>query len=94
MKTLGVIGGGQLGRMMAHSASLLGIRTVAYSDSMTCPAKTYCDEICIGNYNDHEKILNFFQKTNYITIEFESVPFETLQAIATATPAPARAALP
>ena len=78
---LGILGGGQLGSMLAVSAKKLSIKTIIYSDDIDSPAQNFCDEFIYGNYNDKQKIHEFAQKVNLITYEFENIPFETLNEI-------------
>ena len=47
---LGIIGGGQLGSMLATAAKKLKIKTIILSDDPKAPAKNFCDEIIITNY--------------------------------------------
>ena len=79
--TLGIIGGGQLGSMLAISAKKLNIKTVIYCDDPDAPAQNFCDKFISGNYNDKEKIIEFVDLVNYVTYEFENIPFETLSEI-------------
>ena len=79
--TLGIIGGGQLGSMLAISAKKLNIKTVIYCDDPDAPAQNFCNRFISGNYNDKEKITEFVNLVNYVTYEFENIPFETLNEI-------------
>ena len=77
-KNLGIIGGGQLGSMLSQAAKKLDIKTTIYSDDINAPAQNFCDDFIFGNYNDKTKILEFTNKVNMITFEFENIPYETL----------------
>ena len=79
--TLGIIGGGQLGSMLAISAKKLNIKTVIYCDDPDAPAQNFCDKFISANYNDKEKIIEFVDLVNYVTYEFENIPYETLNEI-------------
>ena len=79
--TLGIIGGGQLGSMLAISAKKLNIKTVIYCDDPHAPAQNFCDKFISGGYNDKEKIIEFVNLVNCVTFEFENIPFETLNEI-------------
>ena len=57
--TLGIIGGGQLGSMLAISAKKLNIKTVIYCDDLDAPAQNFCDKFISGEYGDKEKIIEF-----------------------------------
>ena len=80
-KNLGIIGGGQLGSMLSSAAKKLDIKTVIYCDDLNAPAKNFCDEFIIGEYSDKKKILEFINKVDLVTFEFENIPFETLNEI-------------
>jgi 5-(carboxyamino)imidazole ribonucleotide synthase len=79
--TLGIIGGGQLGSMLASAAKKLKIKTVVFCDDIDAPAQNFSNEFIHGNYDDDNKINEFLSKTNVITYEFENIPYETLNAI-------------
>ena len=79
--TLGIIGGGQLGSMLAISAKKLNIKTIIYCDDPDAPAQNFSDKFISGNYNDKEKIVEFVNLVNFVTYEFENIPFETLNDI-------------
>ena len=80
-KTLGIIGGGQLGSMLAISAKKLNIKTVIYSDDPDAPAQNFCNKFISGNYKDKDKVIEFVKLVDYVTYEFENIPFETLSEI-------------
>ena len=79
--TLGIIGGGQLGSMLAISAKKLNIKTIIYCDDPDAPAQNFCNQFISGSYNNKEKITEFVNLVNYVTYEFENIPFETLSEI-------------
>lgn len=89
---IGVIGGGQLGRMMALAAMPLGIR-MAFLD----PARSACSAglglMVEGAYDDRKAIDELLHASDRVTFEFESVPSESVALIAGQVPAypPARA---
>ena len=78
---LGIIGGGQLGSMLAIAAKKLEIRTVIFCDDESAPAQKFSDEFVCGQYDDENKIKEFAHKTDIITYEFENIPYETLNEI-------------
>ena len=78
---LGIIGGGQLGSMLAIAANKLEIKTIVFSDDIDAPAQKFSNEFIHGNYNDQNKINEFTSKAGVITFEFENIPFETLNEI-------------
>ena len=78
---LGIIGGGQLGSMLSAAAKKINIKTIVYCDDINAPAQNFCDEFIFGKYDDKKKILEFANKVNLITYEFENIPYETLNEI-------------
>ena len=78
---LGIIGGGQLGSMLAIAAKKLNINTVIFCDDSDAPAQKFCNKFIYGNYDDVEKISEFINQVNLVTYEFENIPFETLNEI-------------
>ncbi len=75
---LGIIGGGQLGSMLSVAAKKLNIKTTIYCDDASAPAQNFCDDFIFGDYSDKNKILEFTNKVDFITYEFENIPYETL----------------
>jgi 5-(carboxyamino)imidazole ribonucleotide synthase len=59
---LGIIGGGQLGSMLATAAKKLNIKTIVLSDDPESPAKNFCDEFLISDYNKVKNIEKFANK--------------------------------
>ena len=78
---LGIIGGGQLGSMLATSAKKLKVNTVILTNDLNAPAKNFCDEIIITDYNKLKKIDDFVSKVDFVTFEFENIPFNVLEHI-------------
>jgi 5-(carboxyamino)imidazole ribonucleotide synthase len=79
--TLGIIGGGQLGSMLAIAANKLEIKTIIFCDDIDAPAQNFSNEFIHGDYNNQNKINEFVNKVDVITFEFENIPFETLNEI-------------
>ena len=79
--TLGIIGGGQLGSMLAVAANKLEIKTVVFCDDIDAPAQNFSNEFVYGQYNDQNKITEFLNKVDVVTYEFENIPYETLHEI-------------
>ncbi len=76
--TIGIIGGGQLGSMLSVAAKNLNIKTVIISDDEHAPAQFFSDEFIYCKYNDEFKIEEFTNKIDFVTFEFENIPYETL----------------
>jgi 5-(carboxyamino)imidazole ribonucleotide synthase len=72
--TLGILGSGQLGRMLAIAAKQLGYRVAIYSPDADTPAGQVADVEAVGDYLDEERLADFAQRVSVITFEFENVP--------------------
>ena len=79
--TLGIIGGGQLGSMLAIAAKKLNIKTVIFCDDKDAPAHNFCNQFVNGDYDNKEKISEFINQVDLVTYEFENIPFITLDLI-------------
>ena len=75
---LGIIGGGQLRSLLSVAAKKLNVKTIIYCDDIDAPAQNFCEQFIFGDYNDKNKIIEFVNKVDLITYEFENIPFETL----------------
>ena len=83
--TIGILGGGQLGRMLAMAATRLGFRCHIYSDHPG-PAFDVAAETTLGAYDDLDKIRAFSGVVDVITYEFENVPVKAAEAAARIKP--------
>jgi 5-(carboxyamino)imidazole ribonucleotide synthase len=83
---LGIIGGGQLGSLLAAAAKKLKIKTIVLSEDPKAPAKNFCDEIIISKYDKLKNIEDFANKVDVITFEFENIPFKVLEYISKLKP--------
>ncbi len=77
---LGIIGGGQLGRMLAHAAQRLGIDVTILDPKKNCSAGQVARQI-VGAYDDAEKLHELAAVSDAITYEFENVPIEPLATL-------------
>ena len=82
---LGIIGGGQLGRMIVIAATRLGIKSVVFSDVEDCPARLVADEFICGSYQDAVLLDDFSRKCAVITYEFENIPLAVVDYLASRT---------
>jgi len=78
---LGIIGGGQLGSMLATAAKKLNIKTIVLSDDPEAPAKNFCDKFFVSDYNNVKNIEKFANNVDVVTFEFENIPFKILEHI-------------
>ena len=79
--TLGILGGGQLGSMLALAAKKINVKTVIFSDDKESPAQRFSDKFIYGKYDDQQKINEFVNEVEIITYEFENIPYKTLNKI-------------
>ncbi|MDN3646994.1 5-(carboxyamino)imidazole ribonucleotide synthase [Pontixanthobacter aestiaquae] len=79
--TIGILGGGQLGRMMAMSAAQLGYHCITYSPERDSVAAEVCSDFFCNKWDDRAALAAFAQKCDVITWEFENVPVAPLQPI-------------
>jgi 5-(carboxyamino)imidazole ribonucleotide synthase len=92
--TLGVMGGGQLGRMFVHAAQTLGYRTVVLDPDPSSPAGLVAHAHITTSYLDGTGLFGLAGMADAITTEFENVPAEALHALAAQRPvAPGAAAV-
>ena len=80
-KTLGILGGGQLGRMFAIAARRMGYRVHALDPTADCPTGQVADLEINAPYDDLDAARRFAADVDVVTFEFENVPAETLAAI-------------
>lgn len=80
-KTIGVLGGGQLGRMFAHAAEQLGYRVHIYEPARHSPAGEVSAREVNAPYADIEQLTAFVKTCDVVTYEFENIPVEPLWAV-------------
>ena len=83
--TLGILGGGQLGRMIAMAAAQLGLRTHVYAPDENSPAFDVAAEYTIAPYEDETALVRFAKAVDVVTYEFENVPSETAATLSAHT---------
>ena len=76
--TIGILGGGQLGRMMAIAAAQMGYRCIAYSPEKEIVARDVCADTFQNAWTDGAAMAAFAQACDVVTWEFENVPVEPL----------------
>ncbi len=74
---IGILGGGQLGRMLAMAAARLGLKTHVYAPEPDSPAFDVCVDKTLAAYEDEAALAQFAAKVDVITYEFENVPART-----------------
>jgi len=85
-KTIGVLGGGQLGRMLAQAAQTLGYRVHVYEPQIHCPAGAVANHEVNASYQDADALLDFARGVDVVTYEFENIPAAALAVIAPVVP--------
>ena len=78
---IGVLGGGQLGKMLCQEASKLGIRLNILEKDDTFPSAGVCPDITYGNFKDYDDVLAFGRGMDVITVEIEAVNTEALHQL-------------
>ncbi len=80
--TIGIIGGGQLGRMLALSAAQLGFKVAIYCPDPDSPAFDVTPLKFVASYEDEKTLLEFANLVDVITYEFENLPVEAVKFLA------------
>lgn len=92
--TIGILGGGQLGRMLSVAASRLGFKTCVFEPGGDCPASHVANFHLKAGYDDAAALHQFAQSVDVITYEFENIPTSALDALEALKPIrPGRLAL-
>ncbi|MFV9878316.1 MAG: 5-(carboxyamino)imidazole ribonucleotide synthase [Anaplasma ovis] len=92
--TIGIVGGGQLGKMTSLAASKMGYRTHVFAEHYDDPAVFVTNTSTIASFSDDSKLLDFASTVNLAVIEFENIPTSAIDVIATKAPVhPGRTAL-
>ena len=84
--TIGILGGGQLGRMLAMAAARLGLRCQVFSPDPDSPAFDVVQHATCAEYADVEALELFANDVDVITYEFENVPAATAMVLAARRP--------
>ncbi len=79
---LGVMGGGQLGRMFAHAAQAMGYKVAVLEPSTDCPAGHAADHLLCAIYTDAAALAELGEQCVAVTTEFENVPAQSLATLA------------
>jgi 5-(carboxyamino)imidazole ribonucleotide synthase len=85
-KAIGILGGGQLGRMLAQAAQTLGYRVHVYDPDVSCPAAGVCHHAVHAAYEDAAALTGFAAEVDVLTYEFENIPTEPLRALGAGGP--------
>ncbi len=77
--TIGILGGGQLGRMLAQEAKKMGYRIITLDPTLGCPCAQVCDEQIVAEFSNKTQALKLAKKVDVLTYEFENIPAETVE---------------
>ncbi|TPV34204.1 5-(carboxyamino)imidazole ribonucleotide synthase [Paucihalobacter ruber] len=78
---LGIIGGGQLGKMLLQETRKFDVHTLVLDPSESAPCKIACNEFFVGDLMDFDTVYNFGKRAGVVTIEIENVNVEALEAL-------------
>ena len=78
---LGILGGGQLGKMLLYNTRKFDIYTTVLEASNEAPCKIACNEFHLGNLLDYDAVYNFGKSVDVLTIEIENVNIDALEAL-------------
>ena len=81
MLKIGILGGGQLGRMLLQAAANYPVETFVMENDPECPAAHLCDHFTKGDIRDFDAVYKFGEGLNAITIEIENVNVEALEKL-------------
>ncbi len=79
--TIGILGGGQLGRMLSVAAARLGYRSHVFEPAKAPPAAHVSDRLTTADYEDDEALMRFAEQVDVITYEFENIPSHALDTL-------------
>ncbi|HEX5456555.1 MAG TPA: 5-(carboxyamino)imidazole ribonucleotide synthase [Candidatus Saccharimonadales bacterium] len=84
--TIGIVGGGQLGRMLSEPAIRLGYNVVVIDPTPDCPASQAGAEQIVADYRDADAVKELAERSDFLTIEFEHINAEALRAVEGSVP--------
>ncbi len=80
-KNIGIVGGGQLGRMLTQAAKPLGFKVIILETSADCPAASVADGQILGSFTNEAKIRELAEKSDFLTFETESANSTVLEEL-------------
>jgi len=78
---LGILGGGQLGKMMLYDTRKFDIYTCVLDPSPDAPSRLACDEFTVGDLLDYDTVINFGKQVDVLTFEIENVNVDALETL-------------
>ena len=84
---IGILGGGQLGRMLGQAARAMGYRVAVLDPDPDCPAAAVADQLVVGSYDDVGAALRLAELSDVVTYELEHVAAAVVEAVEARGPA-------
>ena len=84
--TIGILGGGQLARMLALAAQPMGYHVVVLDPDLRCPAAAVCDRVIVSAFDSNDGLAQLADAVDVVTLEFENVPSDALEALEALVP--------
>ncbi len=81
MRKIGILGGGQLGRMLLQAAANYPVETFVMENDPECPAAHLCHHFTTGNIRDFDAVYQFGKGLDALTIEIENVNVDALEKL-------------
>lgn len=78
---IGIIGGGQIGKMIAQEAKRMSLKVVILDPNKNCPASTICDKLIVADFKDENKIIELAKYSDVITYEIELANSKALEKL-------------
>ena len=78
-KILGILGGGQLGKMILDVSNRWGLKVFVLDSNIECPSSKLCSKFFVGDLMDYDSVVQFGENVDLITIEIENVNVEALK---------------
>ena len=85
-QTIGIVGGGQLGRMMALACAELGFKCHIYCPEENAPASQVAHLTTCAAYDDLAALADFAAQVDVVTYEFENIPADSIAALTSSKP--------
>lgn len=79
--TIGIFGGGQLGKMLAQDAKKMGYKVVVLDPMENSPCAQVCDEEIVARFDDKSSAIELARRCDIVTYEFENIPSETIRYV-------------
>ncbi len=84
--TIGMLGGGQLGRMFSMAAQQLGYHVIVFDSEIGSPAAQVADDAVIAKFDDADALTTFASRCDVVTLEWENIPTSTLEIVDKSAP--------